>query len=109
MGNNIKYHSVICILPSLLSSGCSGPDIATRLASSKLVGDGILAQEQAVQGETIIMKPKVKDLTEKSFNIRYIELSLGNGVPENVRDLAIEQCKSLGKAAAYKTSFRGSV
>ena len=54
LGNNIKYHSVICILASLLSSGCSGPDIATRLASSKLVEDGILAQEQAVQGETSI-------------------------------------------------------
>ena len=79
------------------------------LASSKLVEDGILAQEQAVQGEIIKMKLKVEDLTEKSFNIRYIELSLGNGVPENVRDLAVEQCKSLGKAAVYKTSSRGLV
>lgn len=55
------------------------------------------------------MEPSVEYLTEKSFNIRYMELSFGNSVPANIRDLAIKQCKSLDKVALYKTSTRGSI
>tara|TARA_B110000211_G_scaffold12227_1_gene12810 strand:+ start:366 stop:725 length:360 start_codon:yes stop_codon:yes gene_type:complete len=105
----MKYYGILCTGVLLLASACSGPDLGTKLASSKLVGDGILAQEQKVQGKTILMEPRVEDLTEKSFNIRYMELSFGNGVPANIRDLAIEQCKSLDKIAIYKTSTRGSI
>ncbi len=93
----------------LLTSACSGPDVGTKLSSSKLAGDSTLAQEQQVEGKTILIEPRVEDLTEKSFNIRYMELSFGNGVPANIRDLAIEQCKSLDKIAIYKTSTRGSI
>lgn len=41
--------------------------------------------------------------------IRYIELSFGTGTPENIRDMAIAQCESLGKIAIYKTSSRGLI
>jgi hypothetical protein len=107
--NKMKHFSILFTGALLLTSACSGPDVGTKLASSKLVGDGTLAQEQQVEGKTILMEPRVEDLTEKSFNIRYMELSFGNGVPANIRDLAIKQCKSLGKVAVYKTSTRGLI
>ena len=107
--NKMKHFSILFTGALLLTSACSGPDVGTKLASSKLVGDGTLAQEQQVEGKTILIEPRVEDLTEKSFNIRYMELSFGNGVPANIRDLAIEQCKSLGKVAIYKTSTRGLI
>lgn len=99
----------LCFVAGIFLLSACDEDVGTKISKSKLVGDGILAQEQAVQGKTIIMQPRVEDLTNDSFNIRYIELSFGNGVPENVRDLAIKQCKSMNKTAVYKSSSRGMI
>ena len=91
----------------LFMSACSGPDVSTRVTSS--VSRGVLAVEQKVQGKTILMTPSVEDITDKGFNIRYIELSLGSGVPENIRDLAIDQCESTGKVAVFMGNSRGLI
>ena len=91
----------------LIVSACSGPDVSTRVTSS--LSRGVLAAEQKVQGKTIIMTPNVEDITDKGFNIRYMELSFGSGVPENIRDLAIDQCASNGKVALFMGNSRGLV
>ena len=91
----------------LLMSACSGPDVSTRVTSG--LSKGVLAVEQKVQGKTILMTPRVEDVTDKGFNIRYMELSFGSGVPENIRDLAIDQCESTGKVAVFMGSSRGLI
>ena len=91
----------------LIVSACSGPDVSTRVTSS--LSRGVLAVEQKVQGKTIIMTPNVEDITDKGFNIRYMELSFGSGVPENIRDLAIDQCESTGKVAVFMGNSRGMI
>ena len=98
-----------CILPAvmLIVSACSGPDVSTRVTSS--LSRGVLAVEQKVQGKAIIMTPNVEDITDKGFNIRYMELSFGSGVPENIRDLAIDQCESTGKVAVFMGNSRGLI
>ncbi len=88
-------------------AACSGPDVSTRVTSS--LSKGVPAIEQKVQGKTIIMTPNVEDITDKGFNIRYMELSFGSGVPENIRDLAIDQCESTGKVAVFMGNSRGLV
>jgi len=91
----------------LFATACSGPDVSTRVTSS--LSRGVLAVEQKVQGKTIIMTPNVEDITDKGFNIRYMELSFGSGVPANIRDLAIDQCESTGKVAVFMGNSRGLV
>ena len=91
----------------LIVSACSGPDVSTRVTSS--LSRGVLAVDQKVQGKTIIMTPSVEDVTDKSFNIRYMELSFGSGVPETIRDLAIDQCESTGKVAVFMGNSRGMI
>ena len=91
----------------LFAAACSGPDVSTRVTSS--LSRGVLAVEQKVQGKTIIMTPNVEDITDKGFNIRYMELSFGSGVPVNIRDLAIDQCESTGKVAVFMGNSRGLV
>ncbi len=91
----------------LIVSACSGPDVSTRVTSS--LSRGVLAVEQKVQGKTIVMTPSVEDITDKGFNIRYIELSFGSGVPENIRDLAIDQCESTGKVAVFMGRTNGLI
>jgi hypothetical protein len=91
----------------LVVSACSGPDVSTRVTSS--LSRGVLAVEQKVQGKTIIMTPQVEDITAKGFNIRYMELSFGAGVPVNIRDLAIDQCESNGKVAVFMGNSRGMI
>ena len=91
----------------LILSACSGPDVSTRVTSS--LSRGVLAVEQKVQGKTIIMTPNVEDITDKGFNIRYMELSFGSGVPENIRDLAIDQCESTGKVLVFMGNSRGMI
>ena len=99
----------VIFLPAvmLLVSACSGPDVSTRVTSS--LSRGILAVEQKVQGKTIIMTPSVEDITDKGFNIRYMELSFGSGVPGNIRDLAIDQCESTGRVAVFMGNTRGLI
>ena len=90
----------------VLVAGCSSVDVGTKIAA---MGEGTLASEQKIAGKTILMTPKMEDITEDSFNIRYMEMSFGYGTPENIRDMAIAQCESIGKVAMYKTTSRGSV
>ena len=91
----------------LIASACSGPDVSTRVTSS--LSSGVLAVDQKVQGKTIIMTPSVEDVTDRDFNIRYMELSFGSGVPETIRDLAIDQCESTGKVAVFMGNSRGLI
>lgn len=86
------------------ATGCSSTDTGTKIAA---FGEGVLASEQRVAGKTILMEPNLEDVTPESFNVRYMELSFGTGTPENIRDMAIVQCESLGKVAIYKGSSRG--
>jgi hypothetical protein len=104
-----KMNKSFIFLPAvmLILSACSGPDVSTRVTSS--LSRGVLAVEQKVQGKTIIMTPNVEDITDEGFNIRYMELSFGSGVPENIRDLAIDQCESTGKVAVFMGNSRGMV
>jgi hypothetical protein len=89
-----------------VTTGCSSVDVGTKLAA---YGTGVPASEQRVSGKTIIMTPKIEDITVESFNLRYMELSFGNGTPQNTRDMAIAQCESLVKIAIYKTTSRGLI
>jgi hypothetical protein len=89
-----------------VATGCSSVDVGTKLAA---YGVGVPASEQRISGKTIMMTPKIEDVTPESFNIRYMELSFGNGTPKNIRDMAIAQCESLGKTAIYKTTSRGLI
>ena len=104
-----KMNKSFIFLPAvmLIVSACSGPDVSTRVTSS--LSRGVLAIEQKVQGKSIIMTPNVEDITDKGFNIRYMELSFGSGVPENIRDLAIDQCESTGKVAVFMGNSRGMI
>ena len=99
----------LLVLPAvmLIVSACTGPDVSTRVTSS--LSSGVPAIEQKVQGKAIIMTPNVEDITDKGFNIRYMELSFGSGVPESIRDLAIDQCVSTGKVAVFMGNSRGLV
>ena len=105
----MKMKMSFIFLPAvmLIVSACSGPDVSTRVTSS--LSRGVLAVDQKVQGKTIIMTPSVEDVTDKGFNIRYMELSFGSGVPETIRDLAIDQCASTGKVAVFMGNSRGLV
>ena len=105
----MKMKMSFIFLPAvmLIVSACSGPDVSTRVTSS--LSRGVLAVDQKVQGKTIIMTPSVEDVTDKGFNIRYMELSFGSGVPETIRDLAIDQCASTGKVAVFMGNTRGLV
>jgi|TARA_B110000259_G_scaffold170686_1_gene201600 hypothetical protein len=104
-----KLRKSFIFLPAItvIVSACSGPDVSTRVTSS--LSSGVPAIEQKVQGKAIIMTPNVEDITDKSFNIRYMELSFGSGVPETIRDLAIDQCASTGKVAVFMGNTRGLV
>ena len=105
----MKKYSIMPLLVCVVTA-CSSADVGTKIADSKwLTGSGVLAIEQKVQGKTIVMAPKVEDFTGTDFNIRYMELSFGNGVPVNIRDLAIDQCQNIGKVAVYKGSSRGMI
>ncbi len=74
-----------------------------------LADGGVLVISQKVEGKTIIMTPWVEDLTDKSFNIRYIEMSFGSGVSQNIGDLAIYQCKIDNKVAVCKSLSKGII
>ena len=104
----MKLKKQLFLLATVVAAiaGCSSTDVGTKLAA---YGEGVLASEQRVSGKTIVMTPKIEDVTPDSFNIRYIELSFGTGTPKNVRDMAIAQCESLGKVAIYKTTSRGLI
>lgn len=107
-GNRMKFKKLFFLLATMaaVTTGCSSVDVGTKLAA---YGVGVPASEQRVSGKTIIMTPKIEDITAESFNIRYMELSFGNGTPKNIRDMAIAQCQSLGKMAIYKTTSRGLI
>ncbi len=107
-GNSMKFTKLFFLLATMaaVTTGCSSVDVGTKLAA---YGVGVPASEQRVSGKTIIMTPKIEDITAESFNIRYMELSFGNGTPKNIRDMAIAQCESLGKMAIYKTTSRGLI
>lgn len=90
-------------------AGCGGPDLGTRIASSKIAGNGLAAEAQPISGATILMKPRIEDLTENGFNIRYIEMGFGSGTPASVRDLAVKQCAEFDKKAVFKAASRGLV
>ena len=107
MDKKMKKSFIFLPAVMLVVSACSGPDVSTRVTSS--LSRGVLAVEQKVQGKTIIMTPQVEDITAKGFNIRYMELSFGAGVPVNIRDLAIDQCESNGKVAVFMGNSRGLV
>jgi len=107
MEKKMKKSFVVLPAVMLIVSACSGPDVSTRVTSS--LSRGVLAVEQKVQGKAIIMTPNVEDITDKGFNIRYMELSFGSGVPESIRDLAIDQCESTGKVAVFMGNSRGLV
>ena len=103
-----KLKAILPIVVVLLTA-CSGPDVGTEISSSKLAGDGVLAKDQKAIGMTILMTPRVEDLTTDSFNIRYMEVSFGYGTPKNVIDMAIEQCERIGKTAVHKGNSRGLI
>ena len=107
MDKKIKKRVMPLPVIILFAAACSGPDVSTRVTSS--LSRGVLAVEQKVQGKTIIMTPQVEDITAKGFNIRYMELSFGAGVPVNVRDLAIDQCQSNGEVAVFMGNSRGLI
>lgn len=107
MDKKMKKRVIFLPVIILFATACSGPDVSTRVTSS--LSRGVLAVEQKVQGKTIIMAPNVEDITDKGFNIRYMELSFGSGVPVNIRDLAIGQCGSTGKVAVFMGNSRGLV
>ena len=90
-------------------AGCGETDLGSRLAASKIAGNGLAAESQTVSGAAILMKPRVEDLTTESFNIRYIEIGFGTGTPASVRDLAVNQCAEFGKKAVFKAASRGIV
>lgn len=90
-------------------SGCGGADLGTQMAGSKLAGQGTLAENQIVSGSTVLMKPRIEDLSSNSFNIRYIEIGFGTGTPKQVRDMAVQQCAEFGKKAVYKATSRGMI
>jgi hypothetical protein len=104
---------IILIAPLLIVAlsitACSGPDVGTKISSSKIAGDGVLAEDQKAIGMTILMTPRIEDLTSDSFNIRYMEASFGYGTPRNVIDMAIEQCKTMEKTAVHKGNSRGLI
>lgn len=89
--------------------GCGGADLGTRIAGSKIAGDGLTAEGQPISGAAILMKPRIEDLTEMGFNIRYIEMGFGSGTPASVRDLAVKQCAEFDKEAVFKAESRGLV
>ena len=101
----MKLEIQIALLAAMVT-GCASTDVGTKIAAQ---GEGVPASEQRVSGTTILMTPTMEDVTPESFNIRYMELSFGNGTPMNIRDMAIAQCESLGKVAIYKTSSRGLI
>ena len=107
MEKKMKKSFVFLPAVMLIVSACSGPDVSTRVTSS--LSRGVLAVEQKVQGKAIIMTPNIEDITDKGFNIRYMESSFGSGVPESIRDLAIDQCESTGKVAVFMGNSRGLV
>ena len=107
MEKKMKKSFVFLPAVMLIVSACSGSDVSTRVTSS--LSRGVLAVEQKVQGKAIIMTPNIEDITDKGFNIRYMELSFGSGVPESIRDLAIDQCESTGKVAVFMGNSRGLV
>jgi len=104
----MKFKKLFFLLATMaaVTTGCSSVDVGTKLAA---YGVGVPASEQRVSGKTVIMTPNIEDITAESFNIRYMELSFGNGTPKNIRDMAIAQCQSLGKMAIYKTTSRGLI
>lgn len=104
-----KKIKVLLPIFALILSACSGSDVGTKLTSSKIAGDGVLAKDQKAIGMAILMKPRIEDLTSNSFNIRYIEASFGYGTPKNIIDMAIEQCESMGKTAIHKGNTRGLI
>ncbi len=104
MRNFVKWPGLFSAL--ILTAACSGPDVGTRIAGKM---GGVAAADQRVSGATILMTPKLEDVNDNSFNIRYLELSFGTGTPSNVRDMAIEQCEKLDKTAIYKTTTRGLI
>ena len=102
----MKGQVLISILALTAITACSTTDVGTRIAS---IGEGTLASEQRVTGKTILIKPRLEDVTEDSFNVRYIEMSFGTGTPVNVRDMAIAQCESIDKVAMHKGNSRGLI
>ena len=86
--------------------GCFGSDVGTKIAD---MASGTPAEQQKISGKTILMDPKLEDVTDNDFNIRYVEISFGTGTPSNVRDLAISQCKKVGKSAFYHGTSRGII
>ena len=98
--------AVLATLSGVTLAACSGPDVGTRIAGS---AQGTPATEQRVTGKTILMTPRLEDVTEASFNIRYMEMSFGTGTPSNVRDLAIEQCAKSDRITIHKGNSRGLI
>ena len=94
------------MLSAFFLIGCSGPDVGTKIAG---MASGTPAEQQKISGKTILMDPKLEDVTDNDFNIRYIEVSFGTGTPSNVRDLAISQCKKVGKSAYFHGASRGII
>lgn len=105
----IKFNMIVVCAAFVGFVGCGGVDLGTRIAGSKIAGDGLAAEGQPISGTAILMKPRVEDLTEESFNIRYIEMGFGSGTPASVRDLAVSQCAEFGKNAVLKAETRGLV
>ena len=107
MKTTLKVMTVSAVCLGL--AGCAAPDLGTRIAGSKIAGDGLAAEAQPISGAAILMKPRIEDVTEKGFNIRYIEMGFGSGTPASVRDLAVKQCAEFDKEAVFKAESRGLV
>ena len=98
--------TAVIIFGTFFLIGCSGPDVGTKIAG---MDNGTPAEQQKISGKTMLMDPKLEDVTDNDFNIRYIEISFGTGTPLNVRDLAISQCKKVGKSAYFHGASRGII
>ena len=97
---------VFALSASMALGSCGGSDVGTKMSS---LSEGVPAEKQRVSGITMIMEPRLEDVTEDGFNIRYIEVGFGSGTPKNVRDLAISQCAKSDKKAMHKGNSRGLI
>ena len=89
-----------------LLTGCGGKDFGTRMSD---LGAMVPAEEQQVGNFNILIDPRLEDLTDESFNIRYIEASIGTGIPKAVVELAISTCADMGKKAFFRGTSRGMI
>lgn len=101
-----RFNSLLPLAICLIS-GC-----ATAKPSGQLdkFERATLASEQSVTAKTTLMRPKLKTVTNNSFDILYMDASFkqGKGTPINVRNMATTQCQTSEQVALYLGSSQDS-